>query len=242
MAEQEGSQGAGIGRDVEGLGGADPGQWARGDVAHRVAAGLARGDAHGGQPAHERGRIFDVNEVELEVLAGGDVGDAVRVFLGQLGQHFELARVDPAKRDLDALHAGGIPEGHGAFGQRAGRVDQALGLHAVPALAVVVALAVGAAAQAGFGEELLVEAPALAQLDLVFVDVDLTPEIGRERLGQRLFPGLITDLHSSLLKLRQSGRGTKTAQERTPGLLNSQACATPLQPPGSAYQKSRTRI
>ena len=38
------------------------------------------------------GRVLDVDEVELDVLAGGDVQDAVRVLLGQLGQHVQLRR------------------------------------------------------------------------------------------------------------------------------------------------------
>ena len=93
VAEQEIRRRLGVGRDVERLRAADAGDRASRDVADRVAAGLAGGDADGGQAAHDGGRVFDVDEVELEVLARGDVGDRVGVFLGELGQHFQLARV-----------------------------------------------------------------------------------------------------------------------------------------------------
>ena len=114
-----------VGRDVEGLGAADAGDRAGGDVAHAVAAGLARGDADGGQAAHEVGRVFDVDVVELDVLARGDVQDAVGVFLGQLGQHVELLGRDAAEGDLDALHARRVPERLGALGELAGRDTRA---------------------------------------------------------------------------------------------------------------------
>ena len=92
VAEQEVGESARVGRDVEGLVGADAGERAGRDVAHGVAARLARGDADGGEATHQRRRVFDVDEVELEVLARGDVEDRVRVLLGEVGQHLELRR------------------------------------------------------------------------------------------------------------------------------------------------------
>jgi UDP-glucose 6-dehydrogenase len=50
-----------------------------------------------------------VDEVELDVLAGGYVGDSVGVFLAEVGEHFELGGVEASVGDLDALHAGGVP-------------------------------------------------------------------------------------------------------------------------------------
>ena len=67
------------------------------------------------------GRVLDVHEVKLDVLPGGDVADAVGIFLGQVGQHAHLLGIERAERDLDPLHAGGVPERLGALGQRAGR-------------------------------------------------------------------------------------------------------------------------
>src|SRR5207253_2722794 len=83
-------------------------------------------------------------------LTGGDVADAVGVFLGQLRQGDHLLRVDAAEGDLDPLHAGGVPHRVGALGERL--VGQLLRLDAVVAMAVVVALAVGAAAEARLGD------------------------------------------------------------------------------------------
>ena len=89
---------------------ADAGERAGGDVAHGVAARFARGDADRRQPPHEGRRVFDVDEVELEVLARGDVRDAVGVLLGELGHDLELLGREPAERDLDPLHAGRVPD------------------------------------------------------------------------------------------------------------------------------------
>ena len=76
------------------------------------------GDAGGGQAAHHGGRVIDVHEVQLEILAGRDVRDAIRIFLRDVGQRLELLRIQAAERDLDALHAGRVPYRIGALGQR----------------------------------------------------------------------------------------------------------------------------
>ena len=55
--------------------------------------------------------------MELNVLPRGDVADAVGIFLGKLGEHIHLIRVEGAKRNLNSLHARRIPECVGAFGQ-----------------------------------------------------------------------------------------------------------------------------
>ena len=90
MAQHEVRDGFRVGRDVKSLRAADAGDGAGGHVANGIAAGFAGGDADRGEAAHERGRVFNVNEVELDVLAGGDVGDAVGVFFAEVGEHFEL--------------------------------------------------------------------------------------------------------------------------------------------------------
>jgi hypothetical protein len=56
-----------------------------------------------------------VDVVELDVLPRGDMADAVGILLGQVGQHVHLLGVQHAEGDLDALHAGRIPERVGAF-------------------------------------------------------------------------------------------------------------------------------
>ena len=54
--------------------------------------------------------------MELHVLPGGDMGDPVRIFLGQLRQSFKLPGVQPAAGDLDALHARRVPQRVWSFG------------------------------------------------------------------------------------------------------------------------------
>src|SRR5690606_9251796 len=100
-----------VGRDVERLVVADAGEGAGGDVTHRVAARLARGDAHGGQAAHQIRRVLDVDEVELDVLARRDVQDRVRVLLGEIRGHFDLLGRELPVGDLDAHHARRVPQG-----------------------------------------------------------------------------------------------------------------------------------
>jgi hypothetical protein len=99
MAEQEAHQRLRVRRDVERLGLAHARERARGDVAHRVAARLARGDADRREPPHQVGRVLDVDVVELDVLARGDVQDPVGVLLGQRREHVELIRRHAAERE-----------------------------------------------------------------------------------------------------------------------------------------------
>ena len=82
-----------------------PAYGAAGDVAHRVGAGLARGQAGGADDAHDFGGVVQVDEVELEVLARGDVA-AVQagVLLADLRQGVHLVRGHAAVGQLDAHH------------------------------------------------------------------------------------------------------------------------------------------
>src|SRR6185437_9689002 len=123
------------------------------------------------EAAHDGGRVFDVDEVKLHVLAGGDVGDAVGVFFAEIGEHFEALGVEAAEGDFDALHAGRVPQSAGAFGGNVGVRDSA-SFGAVGALAVVITLPVGAAAKTGFGEDAVFDFALLAEGDLVFEDVE----------------------------------------------------------------------
>ena len=76
--------------DVEHLVGAGAGEVAALHVAHGVAAGLAGGEADRGEEPQHLGRLLELHEVELDVLAGGEVAPAPRVGLGDVGHHLEL--------------------------------------------------------------------------------------------------------------------------------------------------------
>ena len=202
MAEQEVGQRPRVGGDVEGLGMAHAGHRAGGDVAHRVAARLAGGDADRGQPPHQVGGVHHVDEVELDVLARGDVADAVGVFFSKIGQDLDLFRVQPAPGDLDALHAGGVPGRVRPLGQLPGRIRQLLGLQPVVAMAVVVALAVDAAPQARLREHAILDPTLPLQRDLVLEHVDLGAEIAGDAVAEAFFPQPVACLHKRLIRSR----------------------------------------
>jgi hypothetical protein len=90
-----------------------------------------------------------------------------------------------------------VPQRLRPLGELARReIDGAL-LDAVVAPAVVVALAVGAAAQARLREHLLVELALLAQLDLRLEDLDLAREVGGHAAAEALLPGGGALLHGA---------------------------------------------
>ena len=64
------------GADVEDLERAGAGQVAALHVADGVAARLAGGEADRGEVPQHRGHLLELHEVELDVLAGGDVAPA----------------------------------------------------------------------------------------------------------------------------------------------------------------------
>ena len=222
MAQQKFRQRARIRRDVEHFVLADAGVGAGRHVAHGISASLARGDAGGGEAAHQAGRVVDVDVVKLKILARGDVRDAVGIFLGQLRHGFQLLGVQPAAGNLDALHAGRVPHRIGALGQRRPR-DSAISwtFCAVVPLAVVVALAVGAPAQARFGEQALVDLALLAQRDFRFEDVDFARQLLRH------FPGKLAahcEFETFILALPQQ-RKTRPANFRSAGLGYGLICS-----------------
>ena len=91
-------------RDVELLLRARAGEVAAHDVADGVAAGLAGGEADRRQQAQDLGRLLELHEVELHVLAGGEVAPAPRVRLGDVGARLELLGGQAAVRHLDPEH------------------------------------------------------------------------------------------------------------------------------------------
>ncbi len=73
-------------------------------VADGVAAGLPGGEADGGQLLHDIGDLGQFHEVELEVLACGDVSPAATVVLYEGAQHVQLVGGHGAVGHLDAHH------------------------------------------------------------------------------------------------------------------------------------------
>jgi hypothetical protein len=105
VADEVADIGAGVGRGVEDLvlGNARPG--VAGDVADRVAAALARGEADGGDLTDELLRVGQRDVVDLDVLARRDVALAERgVGLDRVGEGLHLLGVDAAERQLDPDH------------------------------------------------------------------------------------------------------------------------------------------
>ena len=71
---------------------------------------------------------------------------------------------------------------------------------AVGALAVVIALAVGAAAEPGFGENAVFDFALFLERDLVFEDVEFGGEVFRNAIAQLGFPLGIAWSHLNTLK------------------------------------------
>ena len=84
--------------------GRDAGVRARRDVAHRIAARFARRHPRVGQQSHRRFDVVQLDEVELNVLARGDVTETARIPLADLGQRSELVGRQQTLRNLDAQH------------------------------------------------------------------------------------------------------------------------------------------
>src|SRR5581483_3914070 len=163
MAEQELRRRFRIGSDVESFVAANASERAGGDVAHDIAARLARRDPDSGETPHQRRRVFDMDEVILDVLSRGDVRDSVGVFLREICERLHLLCVEAAERNFDAHHTGRIPDGVRAFCKSSRGDLQLLNFLAVVALAIVVALAVYTAPKARLGENPLIDLPLLSQ-------------------------------------------------------------------------------
>jgi len=79
-------------------------QGAAGDVAGDVAAGAGGAEADGPEAFEEFWKIFDAYPVELDVLADGDVGNAVAEVVGEIGDGSGLFAGEEAVGDADADH------------------------------------------------------------------------------------------------------------------------------------------
>lgn len=93
-----------VGRGVEILGEVDAGGGAAEHVARHVAAGLKRRDPDRGERLPDLGHVLNVDVVELEVLAIGDVDDAPAPAPRDLGAYIQLVGAELAGGRPDAHH------------------------------------------------------------------------------------------------------------------------------------------
>ena len=155
------------------------------------------------------GVSVEVDEVQLDVLARGYVQDAVRVLLGQFSHAFHLGRVQTTVGNLDANHARGVKSRHRTFGQVTAWVVQLTRFKAVVTLAVVVALAIRAAPQAGFSEYFFIHF-ALTQFDLFLKQVNFITQLVAHLIAEAVVPGAA---HSG--NLRNGCKSSDAASIRT---------------------------
>ena len=136
-----------------------------------------------------------MNEVKLKILTCSDVRDAVGILLGEFGESFQLRGIESAERNFDALHSGRIPQRVGALRAAWRGILKLLCGAAVVPLAVVVALAVGAAPEPGLGEDAVLDFPLLFQRDFVFEFVEFGCQMRRHPPGEARLPLAIACLH-----------------------------------------------
>src|SRR3954468_20020717 len=110
--------------------------------------------------------------MKLDILACSDVGDAVRIFLAQIGQHLKAARIKTTKRNLDALHPRSVPQGAWPFRVGRGIIDCSCGF-TIGALSIVIPLSVSAPAKSGLGENPIFDLALLFQRNLMLEHVQL---------------------------------------------------------------------
>ena len=86
--------------------GGGAGELVRGNVADAIAAGLDGVHLHRRQLGKDVGRILQLDPVELEVLARGEMAVAAVVLARDMAQHPHLPAAQRAIRHRDAQHIG----------------------------------------------------------------------------------------------------------------------------------------
>ena len=99
------NEGACVGRWIKDLVLGDACPWVGGDIADGIAAGLARRQTAAAQHLQHVGHLVERNEVNLDVLPGGDVSLAQRrEGLADVGEAIQLLRGDATHRQLNSVH------------------------------------------------------------------------------------------------------------------------------------------
>ena len=140
-----------------------------------------------------------MDEVILNILTSGNMGYPVRIFLGQIGKHLHLLRIEPAEGNFDPHHTGGVPNRFRSFGQAPGGQLDFLYLLTVMSLPIIVALTIDAATKTGFRKNPFIDFSLLPQLDLRFKDVNFPGKIRWHTPGQFISPR-ISSGHWNLLR------------------------------------------
>ncbi len=104
VAQEEVGRRLGPRADVEHLERARAGEMATSHVADGVAACFAARQVDRRQQAQELGRLLELHEVHLHVLAGGEVRPAPRVLVGEVAEHLELLGDERSVGDLHPHH------------------------------------------------------------------------------------------------------------------------------------------
>src|SRR5207245_7959476 len=112
----------------------------------------------------------------------------------QLGESLQLRRVQPAEGNLDALHAGRIPQRVGPL-CAAGGIAEPLLRAAVMPLAVVIALSVGAAPEPCLGEDAIFDLALLLEGDFVLEDIEFGGQMRRHLASKMGLPLGIACFH-----------------------------------------------
>ena len=94
------------GRGILDLVGGGAGEMVGGDIAHAIAAGLDGMHLHAGQLGKNVGHVHQLDPVELDILAGGEMAEALVIFARDMGQLAHLARRQGAIGHRDAQHIG----------------------------------------------------------------------------------------------------------------------------------------
>ena len=91
-------------RDIRYFARIDAGERAAGNVAGDIAASAGGAEANGAEPVKNFRNGFDADPVKLNVLADGDIGDAVAVFGRERSNRTDLFRGEETIGNTDADH------------------------------------------------------------------------------------------------------------------------------------------
>src|SRR5689334_13307836 len=118
-----------------------------------------------------------MDEVELKILPRRDVQHGVCILFREIGQRIHLLGSETAKRDLDALHARGVPKRLRTFGQILAGIGQLLRLNTIVAMAIVVTLAICAATKSRLGEDFFIKLALLTKGNLFLENINFVSEL-----------------------------------------------------------------